>query len=162
MFNKIARTTGREKTNSSTEFTNKINLFLYRLLQFIISFAVTFETDRSNQIFRDTFMFGVSSAAYQIEGAWNVDGKGPSIWDEFTHTHPEKIVDGQNGDIAANSYEYYLDDVEALKNLNASSMPYLKTRQIDRCYRFVFVPNMLYTGGFLSLFNCMVTNFTNR
>lgn len=67
-------------------------------------------------------MFGVSSAAYQIEGGWNADGKGPSIWDEFTHSHPEKIKDGQNGDIAANSYEHYLDDVEALKNLNVSSV----------------------------------------
>lgn len=67
-------------------------------------------------------MFGVSSAAYQIEGAWNVDGKGASIWDEFTHSHPEKIKDGQNGDISANSYEFigyefFMDDIEGLKNL---------------------------------------------
>jgi beta-glucosidase len=34
--------------------------------------------------FGDDFAWGVASAAYQIEGAWNKDGKGPSIWDEFT------------------------------------------------------------------------------
>lgn len=92
----------------------------HRLLQFIIVIrcVVVFQTNDSNQIFPETFMFGVSSAAYQIEGAWNVEGKGPSIWDEFTHSHSEKIANHQNGDNAANSYEFYLDDVEAVKNLN--------------------------------------------
>lgn len=68
--------------------------------------------------FPDDFLFGAATAAYQIEGAWNLDGKGPSIWDEFTHSHPEKIADQQNADVGANSYEYYLDDIEALKNLS--------------------------------------------
>lgn len=70
--------------------------------------------------FPSDFLFGAGSAAYQIEGAWNADGKGPSIWDEFLHLHPEKVVDGQNGDVSANSYEYYLDDIEAIKNMNVS------------------------------------------
>lgn len=68
--------------------------------------------------FPKDFMFGAASAAYQIEGAWNIDGKGASIWDEFTHSYPDKIVDQQNGDIASNSYEYFLDDIDAVKNLN--------------------------------------------
>lgn len=67
--------------------------------------------------FPDDFLFGVSTAAYQIEGAWNVDGKGPNIWDEFTHSHPERIADCQNGDIAANSYEYFMDDIAAVKSM---------------------------------------------
>lgn len=66
-------------------------------------------------------MFGVLSAAYQIEGAWNIDGKGPSIWDEFTHSRPEKLFDRQNGDIAANSYLYYMDDVDLVKNLSVKN-----------------------------------------
>lgn len=70
--------------------------------------------------FPDEFLFSVATSAYQIEGAWNVDGKGPSIWDEFTHLHPEKIKDHQNADVSANSYEYYLDDIAAIKNLNVS------------------------------------------
>ena len=85
---------------------------------------VAVQTNGSNQIFPESFMFGVSSAAYQIEGGWNADGKGPSIWDEFTHSHPDKIFDHQNGDIAANSYELYLDDVEAVKNLNVNLIRY--------------------------------------
>lgn len=82
---------------------------------------MVFQGNDSNQMFPETFLFGVSSAAYQIEGAWNVDGKGPSIWDEFIHLHPEKIADHQNGDIAANSYKFYLEDVEAVKNLNVNT-----------------------------------------
>lgn len=70
-----------------------------------------------SKYFPDDFLFGVASSAYQIEGAWNVDGKGPSVWDEFTHQHPEKIKDGQNCDVGANSYEFYLDDIAAVKNL---------------------------------------------
>lgn len=56
----------------------------------------------------------------QNEGGWNTDGKGPSIWDEFTHSHPDRIDGGQNADIATNSYEFYMDDIRALKELKVS------------------------------------------
>lgn len=74
---------------------------------------------RNNQTrqFPDDFLFGAASAAYQIEGGWNADGKGPSIWDEYTHSHPEKIKDHQNGDVGPNSYEYFMDDIAAVKSL---------------------------------------------
>lgn len=65
-------------------------------------------------------MFGVASAAYQIEGAWNVSGKGVNIWDTLTHQHPEKIVGRQNGDVGPDSYRYYADDIEAAKNLGVN------------------------------------------
>ena len=42
------------------------------------------------------FDWGVASSAYQIEGAWNLDGKGPSIWDAFSHT-PGKVSRGKKG-----------------------------------------------------------------
>lgn len=68
--------------------------------------------------FPENFLFGAATSAYQVEGAWNLDGKGPGIWDEYVHSRPDKILDRRNADVGANSYEYYLDDIKALKSLN--------------------------------------------
>lgn len=62
-------------------------------------------------------MWGTATSAYQVEGAWNISDKGESMWDWFTHTYPEKISNGSNGDIAADSYHKYQEDVNLLKNL---------------------------------------------
>lgn len=63
------------------------------------------------------FQFGVATAAYQIEGGWNADGRGPSIWDTFTHQHPEMIDDHTSGDVGPDSYHLFEQDLEALKYL---------------------------------------------
>ncbi|KAL7024949.1 hypothetical protein ACKWTF_013269 [Chironomus riparius] len=69
--------------------------------------------------FPDSFIFGAATASYQIEGAWNVDGKLPSIWDTATHRQPSNdVFDGLTGDEAALSYYYWQKDIEALKNAN--------------------------------------------
>lgn len=70
--------------------------------------------------FPKEFSFGVSTAAYQVEGAWNEDGKGPSIWDTYTHLHPERIADHSNGDEAAESYHRFAQDLVALKELKVN------------------------------------------
>ena len=67
-------------------------------------------------IFPKDFIWGVATSAYQIEGAWNEDGKGPSIWDTFTHT-PGKIVHHETGDIAVDHYHRYKEDVALMKEL---------------------------------------------
>ena len=56
------------------------------------------------------FLFGAATAAYQVEGAWDVDGKGPSIWDVRTHKR-HTIQDGSTGDVACNAYHAYEGDV---------------------------------------------------
>ncbi|KAJ8973913.1 hypothetical protein NQ317_000458 [Molorchus minor] len=71
----------------------------------------------SNRTFPTNFKFGIATAAYQIEGAWNESDKGPNIWDHLTHTNPRIIKNQQNGDIACNSYHKYKEDVDLLKNL---------------------------------------------
>lgn len=64
--------------------------------------------------------FGASTAAYQIEGGWMEDGRGPTIWDSYTHDHPEYIIDGSNGDVGPDSYHYYEEDIKALKSIGVS------------------------------------------
>lgn len=64
------------------------------------------------------FSWGAASAAYQVEGGANLGGKGPSIWDTFTHKYPNKITDHSTGDVACDSYHKYKDDVENLVHLN--------------------------------------------
>jgi beta-glucosidase len=67
--------------------------------------------------FPKSFRFGTATASYQIEGAWNEDGKGLSIWDNFTHKKG-KILDKSNGDIACDHYHLYKDDFKLMKKLN--------------------------------------------
>src|SRR5450631_188630 len=69
--------------------------------------------------FPKNFKWGCATAAYQIEGAANEDGRGPSIWDQFSHT-PGKTFQGDTGDVADDSYHRYKEDVKLLKNLGAT------------------------------------------
>ncbi|GAB4856084.1 Beta-glucosidase 12, variant 2 [Ancistrocladus abbreviatus] len=63
------------------------------------------------------FIFGTASSAYQYEGAAKEDGRGPSIWDTYTHKYPEKIADRSNGDVAINEYHHYKEDVGIMKEM---------------------------------------------
>ncbi|MCA8904681.1 MAG: family 1 glycosylhydrolase, partial [Hyphomonas sp.] len=60
------------------------------------------------------FLWGASTASYQIEGAHDVDGRAPSIWDMFSHT-PGKTLNGETGDIACDHYHRYAEDVALMK-----------------------------------------------
>ncbi len=66
------------------------------------------------------FIWGAATSAYQIEGAWNADGKGESVWDRFCHSGWR--VDGNDhGDVACDHYHRYAEDVALLKNLGVHS-----------------------------------------
>lgn len=67
--------------------------------------------------FEKDFLFGAATAAYQIEGGWNEDGKGASTWDIFSHKKG-KIRDGTTGDIACDTYHDFKTDIEIMKQLN--------------------------------------------
>jgi beta-glucosidase len=66
------------------------------------------------------FFWGTATASYQIEGAWDEDGKGPSIWDTYAHT-PGKIKNGDTGDVANDHYHRYTEDVKLMKDLGATA-----------------------------------------
>ncbi|XP_013138791.1 PREDICTED: myrosinase 1-like [Papilio polytes] len=71
----------------------------------------------SNYSFPEDFIFGVATAAFQIEGAWNTGNKGESMWDTYLHKHPNFTVDGSNGDVATDSYHKYKTDINCVKSL---------------------------------------------
>jgi beta-glucosidase len=66
--------------------------------------------------FPDSFMWGVATAAYQIEGAVNEDGRGPSIWDTFSHS-PGKTHHGETGDVACDHYHRWREDIRLMQDL---------------------------------------------
>lgn len=66
--------------------------------------------------FPEGFYWGAATSAYQIEGAWEEDGKGEHIWDRFSHT-PGKIKNGDTGDIACDHYHRWQEDVQLMKGL---------------------------------------------
>jgi beta-glucosidase len=70
--------------------------------------------------FPENFLWGMASSSYQVEGAWNLEGKGESIWDRFSHT-TGKIKGGATADVACDQYHRYKEDVAMLKRLNQKS-----------------------------------------
>ncbi len=66
------------------------------------------------------FIIGTSTSAFQIEGATDVDGRGPSIWDWFAE-QPGKIADGSDGRIACDHYHRYREDVQLIQSLGVSA-----------------------------------------
>jgi beta-glucosidase len=66
------------------------------------------------------FLWGAATAAYQVEGAADEDGRGRSIWDTFSHT-PGRVQDGDTGDVAVDHYHRYREDVALMADLGLSS-----------------------------------------
>ncbi|PMD19045.1 glycoside hydrolase family 1 protein [Hyaloscypha hepaticicola] len=71
-------------------------------------------------VLRPDFTWGYATAATQVEGGWNADGEGPSIWDTFAHT-PGKVKDGSTPDDAVLSYYKYKEDVALMKSYGVTA-----------------------------------------
>uniref|UniRef100_A0A8C3G6H1 Lactase n=1 Tax=Cyclopterus lumpus TaxID=8103 RepID=A0A8C3G6H1_CYCLU len=95
------------------------------------------------------FSWGVSSSAYQIEGGWNADGKGPSVWDTFTH-NPGSIPANSNGDVACDSYHRLEEDFYMLRALRVKS------------YRFSLSWSRIFPDGRLTSLNQKGVDYYNR
>ena len=70
--------------------------------------------------FPEGFIWGAATSSYQIEGAWDEDGKGESVWDSASHT-PGIIKNGDTGDIACDHYHRYKEDVQVMKEIGLKS-----------------------------------------
>ena len=70
--------------------------------------------------FPPDFLWGMASSAFQVEGAWNLEGKGESNWDRFAHT-VGKIKGAATADVACDQYHHYKEDIAILKRLNQKS-----------------------------------------
>jgi len=73
------------------------------------------------------FKWGAATAAYQVEGAWNTDGRGESVWDHFTHLYPKNVESGDrtnpdstNGNVACDSYHKFDEDVKMMHIMHAT------------------------------------------
>ncbi|XP_062077487.1 beta-glucosidase 17-like isoform X2 [Humulus lupulus] len=90
------------------------------MLLIVISFSAAL-ADISRSSFPEDFIFGAGSSAYQSEGASLADGRGPSVWDTFTHINPDKISDQSNGDVANDFYHRYKEDIQMMKKIGLDS-----------------------------------------
>ena len=67
------------------------------------------------------FLFGTATAAYQVEGAWNEDGKGESVWDRYVHGGNQCVYKDQTADVTIDHYHRYEEDFDILKGLNTNA-----------------------------------------
>ncbi len=74
----------------------------------------------SMRTFPKGFLWGSATASYQVEGAFNEDGRSPTIWDTFSKT-PGKTVEGATGDVADDHYHRYKEDIQLMKNMGVKS-----------------------------------------
>ena len=66
--------------------------------------------------FSSEFVWGAAAASYQIEGGWQADGKGASVWDMYSH-QPGSVFNGDTGDVACDHYHRYAEDVGLMKEI---------------------------------------------
>ena len=81
--------------------------------------------------FKKDFAWGVATASYQIEGAYNEDGRGLSVWDVFSH-EPGKVVQGHTGDVACDHYHRFKEDVSLMRELG------IKAYRFSICWSRIF------------------------
>jgi beta-glucosidase/6-phospho-beta-glucosidase/beta-galactosidase len=94
--------------------------------------------------FPDGFLWGVATASYQNEGAWNEDGKGESIWDRFTHT-PGKVRGGVTGDAACDQYHLYP-----------------QTLPLPSSFTWTLLDNFQWAEGYSERYGLIYTDFRNQ
>jgi beta-glucosidase len=124
LLNRLSRRTFAKLFGSATLAPSALSAFG-------ITPAETPPTTTVPHHFPEGFLWGSATAAYQVEGAVHEDGRGPSIWDVFSHT-PGKVKNGDNGDVADDHYHRYKEDIQLMKDLG------LKTYRFSVAWPRVF------------------------
>lgn len=87
------------------------------LIAVLVAFEIQTSSSQINRAsFPKGFVFGTASSAFQYEGAVKADGRGPSVWDEFSHTFG-KIIDFSNADVAVDQYHHFDEDIKLMKDM---------------------------------------------
>lgn len=100
----------------------------------IQSCSCSSETTIDRSSFPQGFVFGTASSAFQYEGAVKEDGRGPTIWDKFSHTFG-KVIDGSNADVAEDQYHRYPEDIQLMKDMGMDA------------YRFSIAWSRIFPNG---------------
>ncbi len=108
--------------------------------------------DLKGKDFQSGFTWGVSTAAYQIEGGWDEDGKGKSIWDVFSNTKG-KTFQGQNGNVACEFYQRYADDIILMAQLKIPNYRFSLSwsRILPHCTGLVNQPGIEFYNRLIDL-----------
>lgn len=98
--------------------------------------------------FPNGFVFGTASSAYQYEGAVKEDGRGPTIWDKFSHSFG-KVIDFSNADVATDQYHRYPEDIQLMKDMGMDA------------YRFSIAWSRIFPNGTGEINQAGVDHYNN-
>ena len=89
---------------------------------------------------KEPFLWGSATAAYQCEGAWNEDGKGPSQWDVFCHTS-ERNINHVTGDVSCDHYHRFEEDLQMMEDCGQNTYRFSISwaRIISGCIRAIII-----------------------
>ncbi|GMI87429.1 beta glucosidase 40 [Hibiscus trionum] len=118
------------------------------ILLLVLGIQTVLSQNISRASFPKGFVFGTASASYQYEGAVKEDGRGPTIWDTFSHS-TGIILDGSNADVAVDEYHRYVEDIQLMKDLGMDA------------YRFSIAWSRIFPNGSGEINQAGVDHYNN-
>ncbi|KAJ4710778.1 Beta-glucosidase [Melia azedarach] len=112
----------------------KDDIALVAVLLLVFGIQTCFSQNITRTSFPKGFVFGTASSAFQYEGAVKEDGRGPTVWDTFSHTFG-KILDSSNADVAVDEYHRFNEDIQLMKDMGMDA------------YRFSIAWSRIFPNG---------------